>query len=253
VSAHDPLSREAIAAVDADGVLGEVLDLAEHLRDALWRVQSANIPPKSTPGGLSVVGVDGLERGGELAREALIPGLKAPLTTWRGLPEPSVLPVTVLLTSYSGDDSVVLDAFELTQNTNRVVLTTGGELAGAARAAGVPVVPLPGGFPRPALAIGYPLVVSLELVRLASLGASSAATIEGAAAHVARLARRWGPDSPADSAAKRLAGAAVDGRDPDWAISVVEAGEGPLQKIVTRVLLDNLVALYRQVLVAHRA
>ena len=246
----DPLSREAIAAVDTNGVLGEILDLPEHLRDALWRVQSANIAPKSTPGGLNVVGVDGLERGGELAREALIPGLKAPLTTWQRLPEPSALPVTVLLASYSGDDPVVLDAFELTQNTNRVVLTTGGQLAAGARAAGVPVVPLPGGFPDPALAIGYPLVVCLELVRLAELGASSAATIEAAAAHVAWLARRWGPDSPADSAAKRVARAAVEGHEPDWAISVVEVGEGPLQKIVTRVLLDNLVGLYRQVLTA---
>jgi glucose/mannose-6-phosphate isomerase len=248
VSTEDPLSRAAIAAVDSDGVLGEILDLPEHLRDALWRVQSANIAPKSTPGGLSVVGVDGLEQGGDLAREALIPSLKAPLTTWRALPEPSTLPVTVLLASYTGEDQVVLDTFELTQNTNRVVLTTGGPLARAARAAGVPVVPLPGGFPDPALALAYPLVVCLELVRLAGLGASSAATIEAAAAHVARLARQWGPDSPADSAIKALAGAVVAGRQSDWAMSVVEVGEGPLQKIVTRVLLDNLLGLYRQVL-----
>lgn len=248
MSIGDPLSREAVAAVDPDGVLGEVLDLPEHLRDAMWRVQSANIAPSSTPGGLTVVGVDGLERGAELAREALIPGLKAPLTTWRGLPEPSALPVTVLLASYSGEDRVVLDAFALTQNANRVVLTTGGALAVAARAAGVPVVPLPGGFPNPALAVGYPLVVSLELVRLAGLGASSAALVEAAAAHVARLAREWGPDSAVDSPAKRLAYAAADGRMPDWAPSAVEAGEGPLQRIVTRVLLDNLVSLYRRVL-----
>ena len=250
MSVDDPLGRAAITAVDPDGVLGEVLDLGEHLRDALWRVQSANIAPASTPGGLTVVGVDGLERGGELARQALIPGLKAPLTTWRSLPEPSALPVTVLLASYSGDDRVVLDTFELTRNANRVVLTTGGELALRARAAKVPVVPLPGGFPDPALAIGYPLVVCLELVRLAGLGASSAALIERAAAHVARLAREWGPDSPVDSPAKRLAYARADGREPDWAPSAVEVGEGPLQRIVTRVLLDNLVGLYRQVLTA---
>jgi glucose/mannose-6-phosphate isomerase len=250
VSIGDPLSREAVAAADPDGALGEVLDLPEHLRDAMWRVQSANIAPSSTPGGLIVVGVDGLERGGELAREALIPGLRAPLTTWRSLPEASPLPVTVLLASYSGADPVVLDAFELTVNTNRVVLTTGGPLAQRARAAKVPVIPLPGGFPDPALAIGYPLVVCLELVRLAGLGASSAALVEAAAAHVARLAREWGPDSAVDSPAKRLAYAAADGRAPDWALSAVEAGEGPLQRIVTRVLMENLVRLYRQVLEA---
>jgi hypothetical protein len=72
--------------------------------------------------------------------------------------------------------------------------------------------------------------------------------IEAAANHVARLAREWGPDSPVDSPAKRLAYAREDGREPDWAPSAVEVGEGPLQRIVTQVLLENLVGLYRRVL-----
>jgi glucose/mannose-6-phosphate isomerase len=245
---EDPLSRAAIGAVDPDGVLSEILDLPEHLRDALWRVQSANITPQPTPGGLYVVGVDGLQHGGELAREALIPGLSAPLTVFSGHPSPATLPVTVLLASYSGEDSAVLEAFELTSRANRVVLTTGGQLAAAARGAGVPVVPLPGGFPEPRLAIGYPLVVCLELSRLAGLAESSAGAVEGAAAHVARLARQWGPDSAEDSPAKRVAQATVAGRDPDWVISIVDAGETPLQRVATRVLFDNLVLLYRTVL-----
>lgn len=246
----DPLDRAAIAAVDADGVLGEILDLAEHLRDALWRVQSANIVPQPTPGGLCVVGVDGLEQGGELAREALIPSLAAPLSTWHTVPEPQARPVTVLLASYSGEDRIVLDSFAQTAAATRVVLTTGGQLATLARGAGVPVVPLPGGFPDPRLAIAYPLVVCLELVRLAGLGDSSAAAIEQAAVHVARLARRWGPDSAPDSALKARARAEQAGTDPQWALSPVDVGEGALQRVVTRVLAENLLGLYRRVLAA---
>jgi hypothetical protein len=115
----------------------------------------------------------------------------------------------------------------------------------------VPVIPLPGGFPQPLLAAGYTLVVCLELARLGGLAESSAAAVELAAAHVARLAREWGPESPEDSGAKRLAHAAVEDRDPDWAPSPVEAGETPLQQAVTRLLLDNLVDLYTQVLRAR--
>ena len=250
MSADDPLSRARIEAVDPDGLLAEILDLPEHLRDALWRVESANIAPEPTPGGLAVVGVDGLERGGELAREALLPGLEAPITTWRGAPELSVQPMSTLLISYSGEDVAVIEAFAATASTRRVVLTTGGALAAAARGARVPVVPLPGGFPFPAAAMGYSLVVGLELARLAGLTGANVDRVEGAAAHVARLAREWGPESAIDSPVKRVAHAADAGRSSDWTPSIVEAGETPLQRVVTRLLLDNLLALYRRTLAA---
>ena len=37
----DTLSSEAVDQVDAAGELHDILDLPEHLRDALWRVDSA--------------------------------------------------------------------------------------------------------------------------------------------------------------------------------------------------------------------
>ena len=251
VSGEDPLSREAIAAVDSEGVLGEILDLPEHLRDALWRVQSANIAPASTPGGLYVVGVDGLEQGGELARQALIPGLKAPLTTWRGLPEPAPLPITVLLASYSGEDRIVNDAFAADPGTPTASCSP--PAAPSPRRRGrprVPVIPLPGGFPDPKLAIGYPLVVCLELIRLARARGTAPrceSRTPPTTSHVSPAA--GAPDSDPDSPAKHVARAVSVGEQPDWVISVVDAGrEGPLQRIVTRLLFDNLVDLYRRVL-----
>ena len=48
------LSRAAIAEVDASDQLGDVLALPEHLRDALWRVESAIMQDWDTPAGLVV-------------------------------------------------------------------------------------------------------------------------------------------------------------------------------------------------------
>ena len=43
MTAATDLSREAIAQLDPSGQLNDILDLPEHLRDALWRVESANL------------------------------------------------------------------------------------------------------------------------------------------------------------------------------------------------------------------
>jgi hypothetical protein len=44
------LRPDEIAAVDSTGQLGEVLGLAEHLRDGLWRVESAGMVPVDAAG-----------------------------------------------------------------------------------------------------------------------------------------------------------------------------------------------------------
>jgi glucose/mannose-6-phosphate isomerase len=78
------------------------------------------------------------------------------------------------------------------------VVTTGGALGEAARAAGVPVMGVPAGFqPRAA-------VVYMTVAALAAAGAVGD-EVEGAAPLLARLAAEWGPDGAEDSEAKRLA------------------------------------------------
>ena len=64
----DVLSREAIARVDASSQLADILALPEHLRDALWRVESAIMAEWDTPAGLVVAGMGGSAIGGALAR-----------------------------------------------------------------------------------------------------------------------------------------------------------------------------------------
>ncbi len=202
------LSRDSVAEVDVSGQFAEVLALPDHLRDALWRMESANLRPHDSPGGLVIAGVGGSSAGGALARAALGDAASRPIELARdyGVPGWTTPDTTVLCASYSGDTEETLAAYEAAQalGARTVVLTTGGKLAELARTDGVPVVPLPGGLQSRA-AIGYSLVVSLEVARLCGAGESLRAEVDVAAEHAARLAGAWGPDAAEDSLAKTLA------------------------------------------------
>jgi glucose/mannose-6-phosphate isomerase len=202
------LSADAIAAVDSTGQLADVLGLPEHLRDALWRVESANLRPVDCPGGLVVAGMGGSAVGGLLARAVLGDRCSRPMAIARdyGLPAWATPDTAVLCSSYSGETEETLAAYEAAGalGAHRIVCTTGGRLAGDARADGVPVIPLPGAF-QPRAAVGYALVVALEVAALVGTGEQLHTEIDVAAAHAERLVSEWGPDAPEDSLAKRLA------------------------------------------------
>jgi glucose/mannose-6-phosphate isomerase len=226
----DALSSEAVDAVDRSGQLTDILDLPEHLRDALWRVDSANLQGWDSPGGLVVAGMGGSAIGGELARVCLGDQLSRPILSARGygLP-PWVTPeVTVLCASYSGNTEETLAAYEAAGflGARRVVITTGGELAEAARNDDVPVIPVPGGF-QPRAAVGYMTVAALEVAAVCGAAPRMASQVDVAAAHLDELCGQWGPDGPADNTAKELA-LALHGTVP------VIAGCGPTTPIAYR-------------------
>ncbi|HET9094319.1 MAG TPA: bifunctional phosphoglucose/phosphomannose isomerase [Solirubrobacteraceae bacterium] len=208
MSTARPLSRESVAEVDVSGQFAEVLALPDHLRDALWRVESADLRPHDSPGGLVIAGVGGSSAGGALARAALGDAASRPIALARdyGVPGWTTPDTTVLCASYSGNTEETLAAYEAAQalGARTIVLTTGGKLAEQARADGVPVVPVPGGLQSRA-AIGYSLVVALEVARLCGAGESLRAEVDVAAEHAAGLAAAWGPDAVEDSLAKTLA------------------------------------------------
>jgi glucose/mannose-6-phosphate isomerase len=207
-AASAELSAQAIAAVDSTGQLADVLGLPEHLRDALWRVESANLRPVDCPGGLVVAGMGGSAVGALLARAALGDRCSRPMAIARdyGLPSWATPDTAVLCSSYSGETEETLAAYEAAGalGAHRIVCTTGGRLARDARADGVPVIPLPGAF-QPRAAVGYALVVALEVAALVGTGEQLRTEIDVAAAHVEQLVSDWGPDAPEDSLAKRLA------------------------------------------------
>jgi glucose/mannose-6-phosphate isomerase len=202
------LNRETIEAVDHAGQLQDILGMPDQLRDALWRVESADLVPHESPAGLIVAGMGGSAIGGSLAREVLGDRASRPIMIARGyaLPAWTTPDTTVLCASYSGTTEETLAVFEAAGalGANRIVATTGGKLAEAAREDGVPVVPLPGGF-QPRAAVAYLMVVALELAGACGAGERLHAEIDVAAVRAETLVAAWGPDSPEDSLAKTLA------------------------------------------------
>ena len=195
-------------ALDSTGQLDEVLGMAEHLQDALWRVDSSGVRPVDATGGVIVAGMGGSASGARLAQGAIGPRLKRPLVisdgyTLPGWAGPSTL---VLYSSYSGNTEETLAAYDhgTELGVHRVVASTGGELVERARRDGVPVIPIPGGF-QPRAAIGYALVSALEVAALGGAAPSLRAEIEAASALAEQLAAEWGAGGDDASEAKAIA------------------------------------------------
>jgi glucose/mannose-6-phosphate isomerase len=166
-------------------MLDDVLAIPDHLRDALWRVESARLE-QGESAGLLICGVGGSAIGGDLAAAALGDRLARPLITVRGpaLPSWATAEWTVLCSSYSGGTEETLACFAAAEalGARRVVASTGGPLVDAARAAGDPVIGLPGLLPAPRTAVAYMTVCAAEVAARAGVAPRIAAEIEDAAA-----------------------------------------------------------------------
>jgi glucose/mannose-6-phosphate isomerase len=218
----EALDRQAVAAVDSTNQVDEILGLPEHLRDALWRVDSAAIEPREAACGIVVAGMGGSAVGGRLAAGAIGSRLRRPLVVSDGYALPGwVGPDTlVLCSSYSGSTEETLAAYDdaAERGAPRIAVTTGGPLAERARRDGVPVIPVPGGF-QPRAAVGYSLVAALEAAALCGAAPSLRDEVEAAASLAGGLAAQWGPDGPEDGEAKALA------RRLDGTIPVIAGAE----------------------------
>jgi glucose/mannose-6-phosphate isomerase len=207
------LDSETIAAVDRDDLLADVVGLPEQLRDALWKVQSAQLDPWDSPGGLIVAGMGGSAIGGSLARAMLGDHASRPILAARayGLPPWTTPDTTVMCASYSGDTEETLACYEAAGalGATRVAVTSGGKLAELARADGVPVIPVAGGF-QPRAAVAYMTVAALEVAWLCGAGPRMGAEIDVAANHLEQLVIEWGADGAEDSEPKTLARALHD-------------------------------------------
>jgi glucose/mannose-6-phosphate isomerase len=169
-------------------MLDDVLAIPDHLRDALWRVESARLEPADAAG-LMVCGMGGSAIGGDLAAAALGDRLTGPLLTVRGYELPSwVTPEwTVLCSSYSGETEETLACFSAAEalGARRLVASTGGALVDEARAAGVPVIGLPGLLSAPRTAVAYMLACATEVAALAGIAPRLHTEIDAAAAFLA--------------------------------------------------------------------
>jgi glucose/mannose-6-phosphate isomerase len=129
-SERGDLTPAAIAAVDQAGQLEDILGLPDQLRDAMWRVESAQLKPRDSPGGLIVAGMGGSAIGGALARATLGDRASRPVSLARGyaLPAWTATETTVLCASYSGDTEETLAVYEAAGalGAHRIAATTGG-------------------------------------------------------------------------------------------------------------------------------
>src|SRR5919198_2545823 len=206
------LTAGEIAQVDVSGQIADVLAMPNHLEDALWRVESASLEKSlrrlEGPTPLLICGMGGSAIGGDLAAAVLGDRLMAPLRTIRTYELPSwAMPGSyVICASYSGDTEETLACYEAAGalGAPRVAVTTGGRLAEAARADGVPVIPLPGGL-QPRGAVAYMLVSVLEVAAYVDAAPAVRTEIDAACASLPELTREWGPEADSDSLAKRVA------------------------------------------------
>src|ERR671939_507510 len=202
------LDRDTISTIDVSDQLTDILAIPEHLRDALWKVESAGLESWDSPGGVIVAGMGGSAIGGGLARAIRGDHASRPLLTARayGLPSWTTNETTVVCASYSGDTEETLTCFEAAGviGARRVAVTAGGELAELARAEGVPVIPVAGGY-QPRAAVAYMTVAALEVAALCGVGPRMNSDIDVAADHLEELVIEWGPEGVDGSEAKALA------------------------------------------------
>jgi glucose/mannose-6-phosphate isomerase len=170
-------------------MLDDILAIPDHLRDALWRVESARLEP-SEAAGLMVCGMGGSAIGGDLAAAALGDRLTRPLLTVRGygLPSWATPEWAVLCSSYSGNTEETLACFAAAEvlGARRLVASTGGELVDGARESGVPVIGLPGILPAPRTAVAYMLVCASEVAAAVGVAPRIHTEIDAAAAFLER-------------------------------------------------------------------
>jgi glucose/mannose-6-phosphate isomerase len=171
-------------------MIDDVLGIPDQLRDALWRIESARLEPADAAG-LMICGMGGSAIGGDLATAALGDRLTRPVTTVRGyaLPSWATPEWTVLCSSYSGNTEETLACFAAAEalGARRIVAGTGGQLVDEARAAGLPVIGLPGIF-QPRAAVAYMFTIAAEVAALAGAAPRIHTEIDAAAAFLSEQA-----------------------------------------------------------------
>ncbi|HKJ37071.1 MAG TPA: bifunctional phosphoglucose/phosphomannose isomerase [Solirubrobacterales bacterium] len=178
--------QKRLEEVDSGDQYSATMALPDHLRDALWRFSSAKIEPFDSSG-LLVCGMGGSAIGGDLAMAALGGRLGKPLDVVRGYGVPPWTPPdrAIFCSSYSGNTEETMACYAAAEavGAKRVVATTGGVLAEAARSDGLPVVGMPAGL-QPRAAVGYTFALAAEVAAVAGVGPAIRTEIDGAAAQL---------------------------------------------------------------------
>lgn len=206
--ASNALATESVSAVDKSALVGDIVTMADHIDDALFKAESAMIEPAQARS-LVVCGMGGSAIGADLAVAAIGDRLRKPITVVRGYDLPSWVSSedAVLISSYSGSTEETLSCYEQARAVGSKIYVTssGGPASEVAQQSGHPVIALPGIF-QPRAAVAYGVTATTEIA-IASGAASTdiRAELASAATPLRDLADQWSPAAADDAPPKRLA------------------------------------------------
>lgn len=195
------LGEDAVRAADPGGMWRHVAAWPEE-----WAAQRATLAVAPWPAlsaadfdQLRIGGLGGSAIAGDLAYGVAQDDFPLPFSVVRDYRWPGAVGSRslCLLSSYSGDTEETLALYDEAgvRGARRLVLTSGGRLAGRARSDGVPVVSLPPGLP-PRAALGYSLVALVALLRALGWPGGGEAELDETARLLAEGNARFGPGVP---------------------------------------------------------
>jgi glucose/mannose-6-phosphate isomerase len=200
----------ALRGTDPSDMLGAIAELPRHCRDAYDDARALTLPSADGVTAVTFLGMGGSAVAGDVVRSVFRERLDVPVDVNRSPALPAYCgPHTlVVASSYSGNTSETLTAFReaVVRGCRIVAITSGGTLAEEAGVAGIPVVPVPGGY-QPRAALGHLGFASLGALEAMGLLPTLADDVAETVAELTRLVGLLGPASPlAGNPAKQLAG-----------------------------------------------
>jgi glucose/mannose-6-phosphate isomerase len=222
------LPPEMIAKIDRANMLGRVMSMPQHFREAMQRSQDVSVDLKLDQiRNLVIVGMGGSAIGGELVKSLTYNQLPVPLTVCRSYNLPNFVNrhTLVMVSSYSGNTEETLSAFEqaLQRQAQIVCVTSGGKIGDLATASHLPRFSLPSGYP-PRSALVHLVVPILKTLQACRFIGDPTSDIAETIALLEKLTQRYRPESDEpDNFAKRLAHALVERLPLIYAAEIYEA------------------------------
>jgi len=177
-----------------------------------WKQASAFSLPATyrSPRAVVVLAMGGSAISGDLARTLAQERTAASINVVRDYRLPGYVDADtlVLAISYSGNTEETIAAFQAAKarGARLVAITSGGQLAQVAKAAGAVLYPVDSRFPQPRAALPHLLMPTLQMLAQASVSPDPAPEIPAALDLLRRKGQEWGLETPEQSnLAKQLA------------------------------------------------
>ena len=212
------LDDDATYALDASGMFRHIESLGDEFQ-AAWAASSTMALPAGRPASVTVAGMGGSASAADYFEALLTPEAPVPIAIVRDyrLPRHVGSGSLVVVVSYSGTTEEAISCFDeaVSRGCQTISVTTGGELAARAAAAGQPVHQIDYEAP-PRAALGHMLAPLLRLGATAGAAPFADATVAAAAAGHRRLVEQTlGIAVPAAAnPAKRIAHTMTVGATP---------------------------------------